>query len=198
MGVFVSLHQMANSDYTYDELTITDMVFNRLRFLNREDSDNQELINQFVWEVMNELEPCFSVSKLPDGTIDATRIGQEQYYSVAMQSIIADIVTTYILMYQAAFNAQGDPSNDISPTTRFLKRSKAGTAEVEWGQFTTKDAVGLFMNTDGLIAMYKKSAASKARNLGCILDICDDCTAKLDGYIGIVPTLNVQSCGCGC
>lgn len=177
---------MGNTDYTRPDLTILVMVFNRLPFLDSDDVPTQDTVKDFIFEVMHELEPCFQIG--------ADNVGLEQYYTYTQQSIIADVVAVYILMYQAATNAQGTPGS--APTTRYLKRAKAGSAETEWGQFSTKDGVGLFITADGLIDRYKKSAARKARNLGCILDICDDCTAQDPAYQGVYPILMIENCGC--
>lgn len=175
-------------------LTTLQMVFNRTRFLDSEDVPTQTLIKHYIWEVMNELEGCFKISIKLDGSIDLELIGQEQYYNTAMRSVIADIVATYVLMYISGLNSQG--STTETPTIKFLKRAKAGDAEVEWGQVSIKDSNQLFIQAPSLIDMYRRDAMRKARNLGCIIDICGDCTALLDN--AAMPFIVVTDCGCGC
>jgi len=164
------------------------MVYNRLQFLSHT-NENEEVIKAFVWEIMNELEPCFKVG-------DAN-IGDESKYTMVMQSIIADLVASYILLGVVGVNSQGSSSGSL-PSVRYLKRTKAGSAEVEWGQISVKDSNVLFISADRLMTYYKADAAKKARGLGCILDICDDCTATLDGVTGALPSITISSCGCGC
>jgi hypothetical protein len=186
---------MADLDYRQPTLSTMQMVFNRTRFLDETDIPTQTLIKDYIWELMNELEGCFRVSILTDGTVDDSRIGQEQYYTIVMRTIIADLVATYVLMYISGLNSQG--STTVTPSVKFLKRAKAGDAEVEWGQVTIKDSAQLFIQAPALIDMYRRDAMRKARGLGCILDICEDCTGLLDTTAAL-PFLVVSDCGCGC
>ncbi|MCB9047612.1 MAG: hypothetical protein H6550_15875 [Chitinophagales bacterium] len=179
---------MPSTDYRTSDLTTADMVFNRLPYLDDGDAGTVSTVNSFIFEVMHDLEPCFQV-----GASDADRVGQETYYTVVMQSIIADVVACYLLMYRSIQNAEG--TSGSTPTTRYLKRAKAGSAETEWGQFSVKDGVGMFANIDTTIAYYKTSAARRARGLGCILDVCTDCTTE-ESANGLYPIIVLNSCGC--
>lgn len=175
-----------------DELTITQMVYNRLPFLEHTEN-NDTLINSFIWEVMNELEHCFQV-----GVDNPDHIGDDQYYTVEMESIIADLVTVYILLLVSAQNAQGSSSSSSSSGSgvRFMKKAKAGTAEVEWGELDIKKSGSLNIGGAGLIQKYEESAARKARNMGCIIDICTDCVGLANNPS--LPFVVVSDCGCGC
>lgn len=174
------------------DIPIYNLVRNRLPFLE-DTEDNQNLVNDFFQEVAWELEPCFRVSYLEDGTVDEDQIGVEANYNMAQRSVIADLVSVYILLLYAVANTQG--TSTVTPATTFLKRAKAGSAEVEWGQFSIKDGLSLTMGADALINRYRDSAMRKARNFGCIIDICGDCVGVLQSPL---PFITVTGCGCGC
>lgn len=158
------------------DLSIEQMVRNRLPFLPA-GQPTTSLISAFTLEVMWELEVCFQVG-LVDDVYDPNRVGHEENYAVVQQSIIADIVATYILLIQGA---QGITSTTevVTPTiATFLKRAKAGSSEVEFGQL---DSATFAFSTSGigvekLLDKYKSSAIRRAAALGCFFDICGDCT----------------------
>jgi hypothetical protein len=132
---------------------------------------------------MYELEYCFCIRKLEDGTEDITRVGDEANYNVYQLSIVADLVSIYVLLTQYVGNAGGIASDtegvESTPSVQtFLKRAKAGSVEVEYDQFDTKKSGLLSMDAISLIAQYKKDLMRKARNFGCIFDICDDCSIQ--------------------
>ena len=58
----------------------------------------------------------------------------------------------------------------------------------------------MFVSGSDLLAQYKKSAMRKARNLGCIIDICDDCAtqAELNSMFLPAPFKVTVSKDCGC
>lgn len=180
--------------------TIYDMVLARLPFL--EDSErNQQLLSLLTFEVMNELELCFKVTVLADGTIDETRLGDEQYYSVIMKSIIADIVSVYVLLLKGVGSRfDGSTETDTGAGARYMSKTKAGSVEVEWDQFDSKKMGATWLlGTQGLIDQYRQSAIRKARTLGCVIDICNDCSIALELMLNpavAVPFLNIGSCGC--
>lgn len=183
------------------ELSIYQMVLNRLPFLV-DNPTNQQLITDFTLEVAWELESCFQVRFVTDPitgivTEDDTRVGLDSSYTILQKSIIADLVASYILTMIVVGNTQGNGGTPPSGST-FLKRAKAGSAEVEWGQFSVKDGAVFFIGAGALLDKYKSDAARKARGLGCIIDICDDCTAQTADNMGAMPFITVSDCGCGC
>lgn len=179
------------TDYTQSGLTITQMVYNRLPMLaNTTNNTNQ--INQFIWENMNELERCFQVGK-----DDPTKIGKGDSYSVDMQVILADLTAVYMLLLISAQNSQGTSTS--ASQVKFLKKAKAGSAEAEWGEIDIKKS-GVITLGAGLIAKYEASAARRARNLGCVIDICTDCVSMAGGFQTLTPLpfITITDCGCGC
>ena len=165
---------MAAPDHSTQDLYITQMVYNRLPFL-AVTATNDALISMFILEIMYELEICFKVDKdLAEG--DTSNIGKEEKYSMQQRAVIADIVAVNILIMKIASNMGGVPVGDAdgTNTNKFLKRTKAGSVEVEWEQFDTKKGGGLFSSAETLLKLYQASAARKAGLLGC--GICWDAT----------------------
>lgn len=173
------------------DISIYTMVRNRLPFI-ADTPANTTTISNFTLEIMWELEPCFKV-----GVPDPTKIGHEENYTVPMRTIIADIVSIYILILTAALNSG---SSSSSSGTTFLERAKAGSVEVQYGQLNVNTSVMLNMNTPGLIEFFKRSAIRRARKLGCIIDICDDCSIGIESMTkGLIPPFITGSGNCnGC
>jgi hypothetical protein len=189
----IKLYKMAAPDLYH-------MVLNRLSFLP-DTPETEQLVNDYFYEVAWEMEPCFRIAVLPDGTIDESRVAVEANYSVAQLSICADLIAVYILMQVSAFNASGgaDADTGATATLSFLSRAKAGSAEAEWTQLDTSKAEVLALDADKIISMYQQSAARKARNMGCIIDICTDCFGPNGVMLsGPLPLVTVTGCGCGC
>ena len=115
----------------YKDLTIYEMVLNRLPFLLDTDK-NKNRVSEFTLEVMAELEVCFRVDKdLPQGHL--SRVGDENYYSIIQRTIIADIVAVYIIMLQMMANLAGvaDASSGITANSnKFLSHAEAGSVNV--------------------------------------------------------------------
>lgn len=183
-------------------LSIYQMVLNRLTVL--EDSpENTTLLSNFTLEYMYSLEPCFQVATAK-GTIaeDLTRIGDEDYYSIPQKSVIADLLAVMILTRNAATNSVVTGGGAATGTT-FLKKAKAGEAEVEYEQFKIKDGLSWYLNPESLINRYKKAAINTAALMGCVVDICDDCSVSLVNSNGnaapfIVASSSFKTPGCGC
>jgi len=185
-----------------ENLSVRDLVLARLPFI-ADTLVNTKLLSTFTLEVMYELEGCFKVSILPDGTINLARVGDETFYSVLMKSIIADIVAVYILILLGA----GSQFNgivaqiDTGILSKYLKKTKAGSVEVEYDQFDFKKGSSFTrLDTMSLIGAYKKSAVRRAHQLGCVIDICDDCSIALAALMSTnvgLPFLTTD-CGCGC
>ena len=207
---------MPSTDYTNTNLTIIQMVRNRLQFLAAGDPVDQQ-IKDLVLEMMAELEPCLKVTEIdwlntqsntedstpPWPTVpDPTKLGHEEFYTVSMQSLIADLVACYVLMWVAASNTAAGGSGAGAGST-FLKRAKADVVEVEWGQLDAAVAGGLSslrLDTTGLIKYYQESATRKAKKLGCELQVCDPCAGGNQPFstvsFGAMPFIVVSSCGC--
>lgn len=168
------------------DLTIYKMVSNRLPFL-ADTQNNQGLISNFTLEVMYELEPCFRIDKdLPE--TEDTRVGNEDYYSIAQRAVIADIICCYVLLLKMVGNLGGvatDGQDGVSDG-RIMTRAKAGSVEVEWGQFDVAKG-GLVTSADKLFGLYRKSAIRKARALNCAIDICEDCTTSVECLLDKQP-----------
>lgn len=166
------------------------MVLNRIPFLADTDN-NKALIGSFIYEVMWELNVCFG---LPE-----EQIGNDDNYNTIQRSIIADITCLYILMMKMLANVGGDASNPGGPVGgKYVSRTKAGSVEVEFKQFDlTKDA-GLYSSGTGLFEMFKKSAIRKAAGLGCVIDICDDCSMTIQLLNAVPPPMIVVPDGSCC
>ena len=182
--------------------TITDMVFMRLPFLAITDN-NKELISMFIVDVFFELDVCFRKGLLnADPALEEIN---EENYNFVQKSIIADIVCCYIILIKMMGNIGGVADRtggnaNIEPQ-KFLKRAEAGSVTVEWEQFDLNKA-SLAMSGEKLLDRYKKNAIRKALTLGCIIDICDDCSlqAKLQIEGNLMPFKVVSfdnDCGCG-
>nr|DAQ15904.1 MAG TPA: hypothetical protein [Caudoviricetes sp.] len=185
----------------YKDLTIYEMVLNRLPFLLDTDK-NKNRVSEFTLEVMAELEVCFRIDKdLPQGHL--SRVGDENYYSIIQRTIIADIVAVYIIMLQMMANLAGvaDVGSGITANSnKFLSHAEAGSVNVSWEQFDINKASGLVLTGEKLLMLYKKSAIRKAHSIGCLIDICDDCTLAVELMMNhTLPTPRViVSSDCGC
>lgn len=176
------------------ELTIYAMVRNRLPFLD-DTVGNTTLISQFTLEVMYELEPCLRI-RITGDTQDLTRVGDEANYSVLQRSLIADIVAIYIILMRSADNVEGSTGSAVGT---FLSKAKAGSVEVEYTEFDIANAGSLSISSEGLREALMSAAKRKARNMGCIIDICDDCSIFIESVntVSVVPFIGNQGdCGC--
>lgn len=185
------------------DISIYTMVRNRLPFIE-DTPTNTTLVSNFTLEIMWELEVCFQVGKQEDLPYDANRVGHEGNYTVLQQSIIADIVSVYILLIQGA-NGIGVVSGGGGPTPTlgtFLKRAKAGSTEIEYDQFdaTSASAQTTFgLGVQGLLEKYHKSAVRRAAATGCYFDICGDCTIQFTSANTVAPfAISSPAPGCGC
>lgn len=175
-------------DHRDNNLSIYQMVLNRLPFI-LDNEHNKRVISNFTLELMYQLNPCFKLKE--------DEIGQEQFYTVTMQSIIADILCIYILLgaMSANFgngqydNKSGGGSETENPQNTFISLAEAGSVRVEYDQFDwSKSQYGslqsLRMSAPDLINMWKASAVSKAGSIGCYLSIFDDGSLQVGCYCG--------------
>lgn len=182
-------------------LVFKDMVYSRLPFLAKT-SNNDTVIANFLLEECYEMQVCFQIGLDPNtGITDWTKVGVESSYNVMQKSILADLVSLYIILLVTAASTQGDVQSDPPipvPSVKFLSKAKAGSVDVEWKQLNMNETIGFFTSADGLLSKYKSSASRKARTYGCILDICDDCAVNLQ-LGNLMPFVTVSDCpGCGC
>lgn len=157
-------------------LDIFTMVFNRLPFLY-DNGTNRTLISNYALEIMSELETCFGVDNVTPAPVPSN-IGDESKYKLSQLVVVADLVAVYLLLKFMALNSGGVGTlGGSSPTpavTKFLKKTKAGSVEVEWDAVNFKDSVGMYTNGDALVKLYRSSAIRKALNLGCVIDITEE------------------------
>ena len=166
------LTKKSEADHNDLELSIYTMVLNRMPFL-ADNLTNQTLVSNFILEVMIVLEKCFEVGKL-----DPSKIGVEANYSILMQSIVADITCLQILLVSALEATAGNATAGTEPVNTFLKKAKAGSVEVEFGPFSLKENATLAMSGEMMYRYFTKNAINKAAQLGCNIEICDDCSIK--------------------
>jgi len=187
------IEDKATANHVNDSLSIYTMVLNRLPILNNDDV-NKLLVTQFTTEVMHELNLCIQK--------EDTEIGIEANYSVIQQSIIADIVCCYLLISTFVQNANGGveaPDGTTVGGNSFLKKAKAGSVEVEFDQISVKDSAALVNSGPALLESFKRSAIKKAATIGCIIDICDDCSVTImNNSTPDTPFIVVNSSNCGC
>lgn len=186
---------MAVVDYRKD-LDIATMVFNRLPFLTN-NAANLTKLGEVILEVMSELEMCFMVNNLrPEGETDSW-VGFEEKYSIEQRVVIADVVAVYLLLYKMIATTGGvsDGTADGNSEGKYLKKTKAGSVEVEWDQIDSKKG-GLNSSGDGLLKMFKESARRKASLLGCIIS-WDNADMLVDRERSIeMPFIVVSDCCC--
>ena len=92
--------------------------------------------------------------------------------------MIADLTALYVIMWIASANTGGASWSTSTPT--FLKKAQAGSASVEFGEFKE---LGFRVDLTKLTDFYKSRAIGKAFQLGCKIEVCDDCSINI-------------SCGC--
>ncbi len=204
---------MPNTDYTSTSLTTVQMVKNRLYFLDLTDPLVAARINEFILEMMHELEKCFRVSYFdwnntqnstetttppwPDPVPAPGKVGHEEFYTVLMQALIADLVAINALMGISSYNSnQG--GTGAGAGSIFMSKAKADVVEVEWKQLDAAVAGGLSSlrtSTADLLKYLTDSAQRKAAQMGCSILVCDLCQPGAD-IAGIMPFIVVSDCGC--
>jgi hypothetical protein len=175
------------TDHTGSAVSITQMVYNRLPFLDAESDANHTLISVFILEVMHELNGC----------LDKEEVGNEEDYTEAEKSLIADVVSLYVIFLTSAQNS-GTANSSSSSLSKFLSAAKAGSAEVEYEQFDIKKAHTVSMGSESLINFLKGSINRKSSKLGCPFDVCDDCTLAFGANGTLPPFIVVGDSDCGC
>lgn len=188
------IDQKSTANHRNDELSIYTMVLNRLPILNDDDT-NKLLVTQFTTEIMHELNVCIEKEEAD--------IGIEANYSVIQQSIIADLVCCYLLISTFAQNMNGGVTDTTTGETSggntFLKKAKAGSVEAEFDYLSVKDSAALLTTGPALLDSFKRSAIKKAASIGCIIDVCDDCSITVQGLsTPSTPFIVVSSNNCGC
>lgn len=178
------------------------LVFNRIAFLSPT-QNNADIISNYIVEICNEIEPCLQISWYNDAgerqkIRDKTRVADESKYDNEQKSLIADMIAVYLLRRIAGLNASGATIADTGLVTdsdkTFLSKAKAGSVEVEYDQFDGNKVSSMGLGASTLIEQYEQSAFKKGRNLGCLLDICQECLEKIlkANHSGGLPFINVQ------
>ena len=201
---------MATVDHRID-ITIYKRVLNRLPFL-LDDSSNETLISEWTYEVMWQLEPCFKVANQVTPK-DEDRIGQEQYYSVNKQSMIAEFVSLFMLQSLAVARAGAGTEHIVDAATAqstltstngglYLKRAKAGSAETEFAQVKISDSQFFALNATELINLIKQNILSQSAWFNCPLSV-NGCTITFNpikqGSVKPFLVTGGSDClGCGC
>lgn len=144
-------------------------------------------LSLITFEIMSELEKCFKVryrSFTEGGGITyneqvienevLANVGDEDFYTTLEKSITADMVCMQWL-FSYAISQSSSITTTSAPT--FVKKAKAGSAEVEYDKADSK-TLPFLIDVEKTMGKFKADAQRKALSLGCAIDICDDCTFK--------------------
>lgn len=180
-------------------LTIYQLVVANLPFLTN-DPSNEAICSIYTLQIMHDLESCFKVRFNSMGVEDWSRVGDEQYYTIIQKSIIADLVSLYVLTMIVAMGTLGTSTTTGTgtPPSTYLKRAKAGTTEVEYGQFSINDSAFSTVKVDKLMDLFRGRAINKAGKYGCAIEICDDCSVSVLMNTPPPPFIVIKDCNCGC
>ena len=131
---------------------------------------NEQLISRYIYQMMQQLQPCF---QMPDD-----QLGIEENYSIVQKMIIADLVAWSILFRQVLINAEGNAADPNAPEalTRYISSAKAGEVSTNWSYIKMSDSGKAAMNADGMMAAFKANAVCLANQLGCSVEVCADGT----------------------
>jgi hypothetical protein len=186
---------------TNNVLTVLKLVYTRLPILVPGDVENEALISTLTLEAMYDLEPCFRIRFYEDdegiGLEDWERVGIEDYYSIPQKRVIADLVSLNVL-YRIIIQNSVKQGEENAANGEFLKKAKAGSAEVEFEQIKLKDSALFQLGAKDLLAKFRKDAINKAALLGCMIDVCDDCSIEFLTDTDTGLSFMVPDCGCGC
>ncbi len=179
---FISMAAPNHNPTGVDEYWIIDMLLIRLPFLENT-PNNVIMASRLTLEIMHELDVCYKIdADLVDG--DTTLIGNEDNYSLPQRTVISDLVAYHILFRLLLQNMAGglDSSGQLVPApdgSKILTEVVAGSVEAKWEQFDIKKGGFMATTAEKLLTMFKKNAINRAYNLGCVIDICDDCSLKV-------------------
>lgn len=179
--------QMPLPNHSAIEQSVKEMVLSRVPVLV-DDAANEALLAGWTLEYMHVLEPCLQIATAK-GTIteDLGRIGNEANYAVVERSMLSDLVAIMALVRIAANNSVTTGSTTSGST--FIKKAKAGEAEVEYGQLNVNTSATWHMTPKALMEKYQKDAINKAAMAGCEIEICSDCSVKLKSDCGCSQTI---------
>jgi len=180
----------------FKELSITDMVYQRIVFLSKVDS-NDELISQVILEVMSGLDYCFNIDAVLEDLVE-TNIGNEAKYSLPQRIIIADVVSVALLEAKVVGSTGGVASDteDGVANNKLLTATVAGSVEAEWEQTDARKG-GLATSAEHLLGLYRDSSRIKMAQLGCTLAWTEEqMQADLDRPRCMAPFLVVPYSKC--
>lgn len=193
---------MATNHNINNVLTVLKLVETRLPVLVAGDTANEGVISTLTLEAMYELEPCFAIRFYVDVETSETledweRVGNEALYTIPQKRVIADLVALNIL-YRIIVSNTVKTGEESSDNNQFLKKAKAGSAEVEYEQIKLKDS-GLFqLSAKDLLDKFRKNAINGAAMLGCLIDVCDNCSIQFLSNDSTGIPFIIPDSGCGC
>lgn len=155
------------------EIFIREMVYTRLPYLESTDP-NDTILDMYILETMFELEMCLKKDKdLLVG--DPTKVGVESNYAMLEKSLIADVVSVYLLIRQSTIATTADITGG-GTSGKVLTGVKAGSVEVEWEipEAASSGSTGLLSNAAKLMELYMNSSTRRALQLGCTLIWSED------------------------
>ncbi len=204
---------MPSPNHNNPELSVLDLAANTL--LTLIDKTDTVIIATFSissFEIMTELEKCFKVryraivddvltylEQIPENEV-LSHIGDEQYYTILEKSIIADLAAMQWLFTRSLTQSAQMGTDATGQTNIYLKKAEAGSASVEYGLIEPKN-VPFIQSATSMMSILKSSAERKAKTIGCIIDICDDCTvnAMMQNPQNFVnPNFVIVRSGCSC
>ena len=165
--------------------------------------DGDASMDSIIQDVYVELETCFRKRFYFDENNieieDWERVGDESKYNPIEKSIVADFSAWRFLIRKLIDEtAKIGVSLETSSGQRFVKKAKAGTTEAEFEQRDLRNNP-MIVKISELAKQLKSDVMRKARNLGCIIDILEDGTWKIELETGSIelPLLNIrENCGC--
>jgi hypothetical protein len=158
------------------DISIGAMLKSRLPFLTVDDLTSASIP---IVEVMAQLNLCFKVEEI--------NIGNEDFYTISYKSLIADVVACTILLQKFAVNMDNADTYTTGTSGRVIRRTKAGSVEVEFEDESSETASKKFITTAvDLYNKYMDSAKAKALKLGCVLDMSDT------GLVNLIKESNYE------
>jgi hypothetical protein len=132
------------------------------------------------------------------GGVETTSVPIESGGQVLVDGIIVTFATTTGHTIGDSWLSTLDLATQTSD--KILTKAKAGSAEVEWEQIKSggtgnNGATSIKMDTNSLLNSLKKTAYRKARNLGFIIDICDECSVSIKSWSTLpTPSFIISKC----
>ena len=182
-----------------DDINIYSLVLARLQFLE-DDANTTEInskkISLTTYEIMLWLNDCFR--------LESSLVGIESNYTKKQLSLMADVVSYYILLYRAISLGAGidgytiisSSGTSVSASGFFLKTAESDDTTVTWEQVKTTDNSNHGgINISKLMDELFFSMCDKMKIYNCMLCRCNDCTLELRSVNdGIVQPFIILGC----